>query len=113
MTPACSPFACTRGADGESSTRARAVVHQLVRDIVSTGGRLVLERDDSLPVHDERAITAARGRDAELVRYQHVRAVDEPLLWVPDAVAWSWCRDRSWRALVAPVVAAAVQVVDP
>jgi len=77
----------------------------LVRDLVAAGGaRPVLERDDSIIVHDRRAIRAARARAADLVRFDHMRATDEPLLWPADAIAWAWYRDRSWRALVDPIV---------
>lgn len=29
--------------------------------------------------------------------YCHEIPTQEPLLWVPDAVAWAWGRDRAWR----------------
>ena len=83
------------------------ILTRLVPDLVQLGtSRLVLERDDSLVVHDQRAIKQARSlaRAADTLRFDHLRAVDEPLLWVPDAIAWAWCRDRSWRSLVTPLI---------
>ncbi len=82
-----------------------AILDRLVRDLVATGGaRLILERDDSTIVDDQRAIRAARASAADLVRFDHMRAADEPLLWPPDAIAWAWYRDRAWRALVDSIV---------
>jgi hypothetical protein len=26
----------------------------------------------------------------------------DPLLWIPDAIAWSWAKGGEWRQLVAP-----------
>lgn len=32
--------------------------------------------------------------------YVHQRSATEPLLWIPDAVAWAWGRGGQWRAMV-------------
>lgn len=81
------------------------ILGRLVRDLVAAGGaRLILERDDSTIVHDQRAIRVARAGAADLVRFDHMRAADEPLLWPPDAIAWAWGRDRAWRTLVDTIV---------
>jgi len=78
----------------------------LVRDLVDMGASMVVvERDVSLMVHDERVIKTERARlhAQEDLRYELREPVD-PLLWLPDAIAWAWCRDRAWRAAVAGLV---------
>lgn len=42
--------------------------------------------------------------------YRHHRAHEEPLLALPDAIAWSWHRGGQWRKRVEPLVTA-VKVV--
>ncbi|MFN8074485.1 MAG: hypothetical protein U0Q15_03570 [Kineosporiaceae bacterium] len=82
-------------------------------DLVTVGAeRLVIEQDDSLIVHDRRAIKAERSRlrAADTLRFDHLRGVDDPLLWVPDAIAWAWCRDRAWRDLVSGLVTEVVEL---
>lgn len=86
---------------------------RLVDDMVEGGAtRLVIERDESIEVHDRRALRAAvhaRGVQ-DLIHYEHMRAQDEPLLWVADAVAWCWVKGAAWKDAVDPVVTRVVDV---
>ena len=50
----------------------------------------------------------AASRDS--LRYDHLRATAEPLLWVPDAVAWAWCRGGQWRRSAEPLITATRRV---
>jgi hypothetical protein len=29
--------------------------------------------------------------------YEHLRPFEEPLLWIPDAIAWAWGAGGDWR----------------
>lgn len=83
-------------------------LRQLVADLSVAGcQRLVLERDESIEAHDRRILYAAVHEHGlvDALRYDHLRANEEPLLWIADAVAWCWTRDGSWRDQVAPVIA--------
>jgi hypothetical protein len=40
----------------------------------------------------------------ETLRYRHLRAHEEPLLAIPDAVAWCWAKGGEWRSRVEPLV---------
>jgi hypothetical protein len=73
---------------------------------------LVLERDDSLVAADRRVLyqqVQGQGLGGRL-RYDHLRARDECLLIIPDAVAWSWARGGLWRKIVKPLVTGVRQV---
>jgi hypothetical protein len=63
---------------------------------------LVLERDPSNAERDRRVLFDALGRrvNEKPTTYHHVAATEEPLLWIPDAVAWSWTRGGEWRKRV-------------
>jgi hypothetical protein len=85
----------------------RQILTRLVGDLVTMGAsRLVIEQDDSVVVHDRRTIKAERARllAVDSLRFDHLRGVQDPLLWLPDAIAWAWCRNRAWRSLVAGIV---------
>lgn len=73
---------------------------RLVDDAAKIGAAmLVVERDDQT-VKSDRAIIRARAElagCAETLRYEHQRAHEEPLLAIPDAVAWSWAKAGHWR----------------
>ena len=61
--------------------------------------RLVIERDENT-VGLDRRVLAARARTLRHPRpltFAHVPASQEPLLWIADAVAWSWSRGGDYR----------------
>jgi hypothetical protein len=70
--------------------------------------RLVLERDETLVTSDRRIIQSEHARLGCSFSYEHDGAAQEPLLCIPDAVAWAWARGGDFRrrakALVADVV---------
>jgi hypothetical protein len=68
--------------------------------------RLVLELDESNHGFDVRVL---QHQDHKLGRppglsYVHMRAAQEPLLGLPDAIAWSWARGGQWAKLVSSVI---------
>ena len=67
---------------------------------------LVLERDASIERSDHRILyreLSTRGlRDH--VEYRHEDPHREPLLWIPDAVAWCWTRGGDWRRRIAALL---------
>ena len=36
--------------------------------------------------------------------YEHLSPRMEPLLWIPDAVAWCWAKGGVWKDRVLPLV---------
>lgn len=86
-----------------------ACLAALVEDLAGSGDtRLVIEQDDSLVGYDnQRLIEATRASgQRDTLRYEHLRAHAEPLLALPDVVAWCWVRSGEWRQRIAPILAA-------
>jgi hypothetical protein len=81
--------------------RARCL-DQLVTDLPRQAAvELVIELDDTLLRRDRQVIIESsrrRGLD-DLFRYRHERAAAEPLLAIPDAIAWCWAKGQHWAAL--------------
>jgi len=81
-----------------------ACLSQIVEDLAVQGGeRLVIELDDPTLVHDRRTLykaVAKAGVDGQLQYHHHLRAKEETLLAVPDAIAWSWAEGGTWRQRV-------------
>uniref|UniRef100_UPI003F490E8E hypothetical protein n=1 Tax=Amycolatopsis sp. CA-290885 TaxID=3239925 RepID=UPI003F490E8E len=93
-----------------SSARRRQrerCLNQLVTDLAAVQTRLlVLERDDSIEALDKKLLYQ-RVRElgcAETLEYRHHRAHEEPLLMIPDAIAWCWHRGGHWKERVKPLV---------
>lgn len=85
------------GKDHQSARRA--CLERIVDDIASMRAhRLVLERDESVFANDQRwlyARTHAVGCQ-DTLRYVHLKAYEESLLAIPDAVAWCWAKGGDW-----------------
>ncbi|MEU4192956.1 hypothetical protein AB0E69_13740 [Kribbella sp. NPDC026611] len=90
-------------ADRNDAAGRKACLDAVVGDIAGSAERLVVERDESTTTFDKQVLFhAARMHGcSESLQYQLLAAHDDPLLWVPDAVAWSWVKGGEWRNLVA------------
>jgi hypothetical protein len=85
----------------------KAGLRQLVPDLAALGAtRLVFERDDSLLTHDRQTLYDAVDKAGcrETLSYDHLRAHEESMLWVADAVAWCWSHGTDWRHRVRPII---------
>ena len=79
----------------------------LVPDILSIGAeRLALESEDAGAKSDRVTLFAElrKTRAEHRLRYDHLRAHEECLLAIPDAIAWCWARGGQWRARVQEIV---------
>ena len=83
-------------------------VEALLVDMCALGGqRLVIEcREASQDERERRLIAAAvqRGAAPADLSYSHLRARDEPLLWVADAVGWAYGAGPVWRRRAEPLI---------
>ena len=80
----------------------------LLVDLLALGGwRLIVERREASQDERERGLIATavrRGAAPADLSYGHLRTRDEPLLWVPDAVAWAYGAGRQWRPRAALLI---------
>lgn len=92
--------------------RRHACLERLVHDAAGGVEHLVLESDSSQDGRDRQDLiefTRAAGC-RESLTYEHVTAAAEPLLAVPDAIAWAWARGGAWRGRVEPLIDRVVRV---
>jgi hypothetical protein len=92
----------------ERDRRARcieAIVYNAVKDYDQA--RIVFDLDETLRQFDRQClIEATRAADAgDRISYQHAHRRTEPLLAIPDALAWCWAKGGQWRRRVEPVIA--------
>lgn len=88
----------------------------LIEDLAAGGSdiQLVIEQDDSLVRSDRHTLyrLVREAGVAERVVYRHLRAHEDPLLALPDVVAWCWVRSGEWRRRLGPVVTG-VRRIEP
>ncbi|MDX6260176.1 MAG: hypothetical protein QOH84_1864 [Kribbellaceae bacterium] len=88
--------------DRDNTVARHRCLEAIVRDNAATAERLVVERDESTYDGDGKALNAATHRFGchGRLRWDLLAAKEDPLLWVPDAVAWCWMRGGDWRRSV-------------
>ena len=93
-------YECWGRHDHEARTNGLAL---LVDDLHQHGAsKLVLERDESLVDGDKHVIrrhTHGRRPYGEF-EYRHMSPTEEPMLWIPDAIAWCVQRGGVWKGLL-------------
>lgn len=93
-------------AKGPDATARGACLRALVHDLPRIDcRRLVLEQDDSIVAFDRQLLyRELRAAGLSTVTYEHERAASEPLLAIPDALAWCIARGGDWRQRADPML---------
>ncbi|MBB5789708.1 hypothetical protein [Jiangella mangrovi] len=79
-----------------------ACLERMIPDLVAADvRRLVIERDESLVLAERRLLYQLTRDDRPGLEYVHLRAKEDLLLCLPDAIAWCWSRGGGWRERVA------------
>ena len=87
-------------AAGRPKEARDACLRQLLADNAEAGIiRLVLEGREGRDHHDRQTIVNCRYRLPRLkaMTYEHMRAYEDPLLWIPDGILWAHCAGGEWR----------------
>jgi hypothetical protein len=98
-------YDATTTKDGKKARQA--CLESMLTDVIGSGHRrLVVELDESLRAFDQRIL---QNQDHKLglpqgISYVHMRAHQEPLLGLPDAIAWCWSRGGEWRRRIEPLI---------
>jgi hypothetical protein len=101
----------SRETDGREACLAALVTHAQEE----SHRRLIIERDESIEKSDRRILyreLRARGLSDD-VEYRLESPVHEPLLWIPDALAWSVVRGGDWRRRADPTITGITRVRAP
>lgn len=70
-----------------------------------------MDLDQTLMARDARTLsTAIRDAQAESITYSHQMLASQPLLALPDVVAWCWARGGDWRQRVLPIITKTIKV---
>jgi hypothetical protein len=98
--------------DSTSRDPRTACLRGLLGDLIPAGARrLVIESRDGQDHGDDEIIRAAlREHGTGRLVFGHATPYEEPLLWVPDAVAWAVGRGGDWRRRCAAVLEKVVDV---
>ncbi|GLZ33297.1 hypothetical protein Lesp02_54850 [Lentzea sp. NBRC 105346] len=105
--------ACCRR--GEEKARQRCVT-RLTDDLLDVRAhRLVMDSREVRDEHDQLTIRLAlgkRARETGLV-YEHLASENDPLLWIPDIVAWCYGAGDDWLRRIKPTVRNVIDLREP
>lgn len=100
-----------RGPSPEYVRRDRALRAVVERAATSHAAVLVLDLDHTLVARDARTLSdACRTTGVGTITYSHQALSQQPLLALPDVVAWCWARGGSWRRAVSALISSTIQV---
>lgn len=103
MSPTVWIFEAPGPDEAARATCITALVEELT---VLRPQHLILEsRNDHCDRVDRRIIRAALAKNGHEVQYRHLAGRQEPLLWIPDAVAWAHGAGGDWSRRARPLVA--------
>lgn len=100
-----------RGPEPEHVRRERALRAIVELAAQKHATNLVLDLDETLVARDARTISAtARALKETSITYSHQSLASQPMLAIPDVIAWCWARGGDWRHRVAPIVTTTIRV---
>lgn len=76
--------------------------------------RLVFEAEEGQNERDRRLLfnLAHKDKIQDVFSYHHSAPYSEPMLWVPDAIAWAYSKGGEWRQRAAGLVDKVLDVDD-
>lgn len=90
-------------ATGSSDVASRAAILEAMVPRLQENGvkRLILDSRDSQDKQDRSTIfNVMKLQTNNELSYGHQPSHTDPLLWIPDAVAWAWGRGGDWKRRV-------------
>ena len=91
---------------------ARGIALGALKDINALNGSRLLTLDDTSARRVDSQILreVARNVDYQFPHYRHMNSRHEPLLWLPDIIAWCYGRGGTWRDAVEPLVTEVIEL---
>ncbi|MFD5824221.1 hypothetical protein [Lentzea sp. NPDC060358] len=95
-------------------TARSACLFDMIPRLAELGvSRLVLESCQHQDAADRRVLAAGIRKFGGTFTYEHLRPAEDPLLWISDAIAWSYGAGGDWRRRTAGLIAEVTSVENP
>jgi hypothetical protein len=83
--------------NSDALARSACLFDMIPRLVDLDVSRLVLESCQHQDAADRRVLAAGVRKFGGAFTYEHLRPVEDPLLWISDAIAWSYGAGGDWR----------------
>lgn len=84
--------------------RSECITKLCAIEIIQTASFLTFDSTNSLEIDRRILKSAAQSSTNFFPIYRHVSSKSEPLLWLPDIIAWSWGRGSDWKSQISHLV---------
>jgi hypothetical protein len=92
------------------AARKQALVQACSHGLLQRAQLITLDSSNSI-TQDRQIIAKATGqKDLNFPHYRHMNSRHEPLLWLPDIIAWCYGRGGTWRDAVEPMVTEVIEI---
>ncbi|GAA0346209.1 hypothetical protein GCM10010151_39800 [Actinoallomurus spadix] len=99
------PCAASSTRGGKELSVRRECLAAPVFDLVDRRARrLAIESRETMDHFDRSCIAGTLRKSSESLSYAHLRPHEEPALWLPDALAWTYGAGGDWRRRVQPII---------
>jgi hypothetical protein len=89
----------------------KQALEQACSHIYLKGAQLItLDSSNSITQDCQTIDQATRRKDLNFPHYRHMNSRHEPLLWLPDIIAWCYGRGSTWRDAVEPLVTEVIEL---
>lgn len=103
LSPQVSIFCAEKGGRPEYARRDHCLRALVASMRANQPSLLCLDREEG-SVDADRRVIIEQSRLWRTFEYRHMSSADEPLLWIPDAIAWSWPRGGQFRNKVEDLI---------
>ena len=98
---------------GVSQRHARSkCLTRMVPDLLALGVSNLYLESCGQDAQDRAVLGLARAQAGapRVLHFDHRNPAHDPLLWIPDIIAWAWGRDSAWREQVSGLVKGVLSV---
>ena len=93
-----------------SMARSTAITRAVTHPAFANSQLVTFDLSNSL-AHDRQIIhEVSQVSNLTIPHYRHMNSRHEPLLWLPDIIAWCYGRGGSWRDAVEPLVTEVIEL---
>ena len=92
------------------SARLKALEHLFSRNDTLSAQLITFDASNSVSQDNRLLSTVLSSTSNWMPHYRHLKFTYEPLLWLPDIIAWCYGRGGTWRDAVEPLVTEVIEI---
>ncbi len=92
------------------AARKQALEQACSHSLLQRAQLITLDSSNTITQDRQIIAKATSQKDLNFPHYRHMNSRHEPLLWLPDIIAWCYGRGGTWRDAVEPLVTEVIEI---